>query len=423
MLDTSDERALLHGSLMHSLTHARAILKKYWGYDDFRWAQRKVVIAALSGRNVLAVLPTGGGKSLCFQVPAMVLPGTTIVVSPLISLMQDQVESLKRHNVPAEFLSSSQAKTTQLEVWDMLQRGKLKLLYVAPERLSQLTERIGKIVVPLFVMDEAHCISEWGHDFRPHYRAVGKYIQRLGKPTIMALTASATVGTRNDILSVLGMKRPVVSLNSFDRSNLFFAVLKMPDEQSRIHLCATMLKKCCGSAIVYVPTRNRTDGTSSILRQLGVEAFPYHAGLPAGERTKLVDGFVSGKIKVIVATNAFGMGIDNPNVRVVVHLGIPLRPEAYYQEAGRAGRDGNAANCILLWTKGDLSVAKALKKESRGVSADRDAVILGWKTMFSYVTQKRCRRRMLLGYLGEDVSHCSGCDVCERSWTIKRLVV
>ena len=321
-----------------SLGAARRVLARVWSYDDFRWSQRRVVLGVLQGRDVLAVLPTGGGKSLCFQVPALLLPGTTIVVSPLISLMQDQVAALSRRGVDAAYLSSAQRPAEQKTVWDAYTQGRLKLLYVAPERLAQLTERKPEAPTPLLAIDEAHCISEWGHDFRPHYRTLGTQRQALGCPPIIALTASATPATRSDILRILRMHRPVVAINSFDRPNLHFSVRRSRDQISRLRETATLLKRHSETAIVYVPTRNRTDGVAAVLRRWGFCAAPYHAGLPSQERTELLEQFLDNRIRVMVATNAFGMGIDKSDVRLVVHLGIPTRPEAYYQEAGRAGR-------------------------------------------------------------------------------------
>ncbi len=400
-----------------SLGTARRVLAQVWQYDDFRWSQRRVVLGALRGRDVLAVLPTGGGKSLCYQVPALVLPGTTIVVSPLISLMQDQVAALCRRGVQAAYLSSAQRPHEQRAVWDAYTDGRLKLLYVAPERMAQLAERKPQTPTPLLAIDEAHCISEWGHDFRPHYRTLGTHRQMLGRPPTIALTASATPTTRTDILRLLRMRRPLVAINSFDRPNLHFSVRRSRDQISRLRETATLLKRQSETAIVYVPTRNRTDGVAAVLRRWGFRAAPYHAGLPSKERTELLEQFLDNRIRVMVATNAFGMGIDKPDVRLVVHLGIPTRPEAYYQEAGRAGRDGAQSWCRLLWLEEDLRLATAMALDTgdTNVSRSRDhrrARRAGLRTMREYVTSRKCRRRILLGYLGEDVSRCAGCDRC-----------
>jgi ATP-dependent DNA helicase RecQ len=283
--------------------------------------------------------------------------------------------------------------------------------------MAQLTERRPDAPTPLLAIDEAHCISEWGHDFRPHYRALGTHRLALGRPPIIALTASATPATRTDIVRLLRMRRPVVAINSFDRPNLHFSVRRSNSQIARLRETAMLLRRHSGTAIVYVPTRNRTDGVAAVLKRWGFQAAPYHAGLPSSDRTELLLQFLDGRIRVMVATNAFGMGIDKPDVRLVVHLGIPTRPEAYYQEAGRAGRDGNQAWCRLLWLKEDLrlATAMALGKGASNVSQSQDHVRArraGLETMRQYVTSRRCRRRILLGYLGEDVSRCAGCDRC-----------
>ena len=400
-----------------TLDDARDSLTRVWGYQDFRWAQRRVVVGALQGRDVLAVLPTGGGKSLCFQVPALVLPGTTVVVSPLISLMQDQVTALQHRGVAAAYLSSSQTRQEQREAWSGYEKGDLKLLYVAPERLEQLVERPTPLPTPLLAIDEAHCISEWGHDFRPHYRSLGRHRITLGSPPTIALTASATPATRHDIVSVLRMRKPVTAVNSFDRPNLYFSVQRVSDEVTRMREAASILKHNKETAIVYVPTRNRTDGVATVLRQWGIAASPYHAGLPASDRRSLLEKFIDGRIRVMVATNAFGMGIDKSDVRFVIHLGIPTRPEAYYQEAGRAGRDGEPAWCKLIWLNEDLRMASSMAAERSEVCVGKSPTHIrarkaAWDTMRQYVSSRRCRRKVLLGYLGERVTKCAGCDRC-----------
>jgi ATP-dependent DNA helicase RecQ len=400
-----------------SLAAARAALEAAWGYPDFRFAQRRVVVGVLAGRDVLAVLPTGGGKSICYQVPALLLPGTTVVVSPLISLMQDQVTALERRGIAAAYLSSSQRPAEQRTVWRRFGDGALKLLYVAPERMEQLVARRGEVKISLLAVDEAHCISEWGHDFRPHYRALGRQRAALDNPPVAAVTATATPTTREDIARVLRLRRPVRVLHSFDRPNLHFSVKRHRDERSRLKAAATLLRRQAGTAIIYVPTRNRTDGVTAVLRRWGFNAWPYHAGLPGADRRELLTKFLDESIHVMVATNAFGMGIDKPDVRLVLHLGVPTRPEAYYQEAGRAGRDGEQSWCHLLWVKDDLKLAAGLAggvgKTVLSQSPDhRRARREGLKTMRRYITSWRCRRRVLLEYLGEEIQQCAGCDRC-----------
>ena len=393
---------------------AQRALARHWDYPAFRYHQRRVVVAVLQGRDCLAVLPTGGGKSLCFQVPALVLPGLTIVVSPLISLMEDQVGALRARGVGAALLSSALDAAMRRQVMADVRAGRVSLLYTAPERLPRLVEDLRGVPVSRLAVDEAHCISEWGHDFPPHYRAIGTHRRALGSPPTLALTGTATPDTRADIVRVLGLKRPVSVVRSFDRPNLFFTARLMSNEAERLEHALRLLRACPSTAIVYVPTRNRTDGVATVLRRWGIRAEPYHAGLPPHERSRLLDDFVSGRCRVMVATNAFGMGIDKPDVRLVLHLGVPPRPEAYIQEAGRAGRDGDPAHCVMLWTRGDLVLARALSQGTgSGVRADREARRHGLETMRRYVHARRCRRAILMRYVGERGVRCSGCDRCD----------
>ena len=381
------------------------MLAQYWGYSDFRWSQRRVVLAALTDRDCLAVLPTGGGKSICFQVPALARVGTTLVVSPLISLMQDQVATLCRKGVAAAYLSSTQTRAEQATAREALLGGRLKLLYVAPERLEQLVATRWRPT--LLAVDEAHCISEWGHDFRPHYRAIGRWRRALGSPPTLAVTGTATRDTRRDIIRVLALRSPVRVSTSADRPNLRFAARRFRDDRARVREAAALTRCASGTAIVYVQTRDRTDGVAGALRRWGINAQPYHAALPAAARRDLLTRFVADEIKVMVATSAFGMGIDKPDVRLVVHLGVPARPESYWQEAGRAGRDGAPAECVMFWTRGDLRLARAMAGEGA-------AAVKGWEAMRDYVGTRGCRRRLLLRYLGDPDVRCRGCDRCRR---------
>jgi len=386
------------------LDTAEHVLEQHWGYAHLRYAQRRVVLAALTGRDCLAMLPTGGGKSICFQLPALIRGGLTLVVSPLISLMQDQVAALTRRGVAGAYLSSTQKPEARAAVRERLHAGRLTLLYVAPERLPSLV-REQRLPCSLLAVDEAHCISEWGHDFRPHYREIGRHRLALSEPPTLAVTATATPATRADIVQILGLRNPVRVLASFDRPNLRFEARECADEQERLTRALALVQRCPATAICYVPTRNRADGVAVWLRRKGVAAAPYHGALPGGARRALLTRFLDGSIRVMAATNAFGMGIDKPDVRLVLHLGIPSRPESYYQEAGRAGRDGAPARCVMLWTKRDLMLMRRLAGEGPAVQA-------GLATMRDYVHRRRCRRRTLLAYLGETGVRCSGCDRC-----------
>jgi ATP-dependent DNA helicase RecQ len=399
-----------------TLADAERVLRAVWRYPAFRYHQRKAVLAALSGRDCLAVLPTGGGKSLCFQVPALVLPGLTLVVSPLISLMQDQVTALRERGVPAAYLSSTQSHRKQQSVWEALRAGRLKLLYVAPERMKQLVAMNQRPDVSLLAVDEAHCISEWGHDFRPHFRALGVHRVQLGRPPTIAVTATATPETQRDIARVLRLVNPVRIGQSFDRPNLFLVARMFDNETTRVGQAAKLIRANPQTTIVYVQTRDRTDGVAAVLKMWGIKAAPYHAGLPASARRALLERFIAGTIPVMVATNAFGMGIDKPDVRLVVHLGVPARPESYFQEAGRAGRDGLPSRCEMLWTKGDLALAARMASSNEQDKNESDVHLRakrrGLETMRRYVTTRRCRRRLLLEYMGEELECCSGCDRC-----------
>jgi len=398
-----------------TLADCRSVLRERWGFPDFRHHQKRAVLAALRGRDCLAVLPTGGGKSLCFQIPALALPGLTVVISPLISLMQDQVASLRDRGVAAAYLSSTQRPALRSAVMNALRARRLKLLYMAPERLGGLVPLLACCGVDLLAIDEAHCISEWGHDFRPHYRALGRHRAAVDHPPVIALTATATPQTLRDVTRVLALERPVRIAQSFDRPNLRFEARRLDDDRTRLRVLAELVRCPGGSVIVYVPTRNQADGVAAVLREWGFSALPYHAALPAAARRGLLARFLDGRTRIMVATNAFGMGIDKPDVRLVAHLGVPPRPEAYFQEAGRAGRDGKPARCIMLWRKGDLVLARRLSGADRALSAiQREARRRALATMRSYVHTRGCRRRVLLGYLGERLGHCSGCDGCDR---------
>ena len=396
------------------IDRARDVVESVWGYPDLRPQQKKPILAALSGRDCLAVLPTGGGKSLCFQIPALILPGLTIVVSPLISLMQDQVGALRRRGVAAAYLSSTQEPELQRAIWNRTRHGHVKLLYVAPERMARLARELDPSSVSLLAIDEAHCISEWGHDFRPHFRALGRHRRSIGMPTTIALTATATPDTRRDIVRVLGLRRHVAIATSFDRPNLFFGVVRCTTESEKLHRLKALLCSAGGSVVVYAPTRRRVDGIAQLLRRCGHSAAPYHGALPAGSRRTLLRRFLSSDIRIMVATNAFGMGIDKSDVRLVAHVGIPPRPESYYQEAGRAGRDGLPADCVILWTKADLALSRFLSGVARldKGSPQYAAAIGGLDTLRRYVRTRGCRRRILLEYLGQQLVSCAGCDRC-----------
>ena len=334
---------------------ARAVLRQFFGYEEFRPGQVDVVAAVLGGCDTLAVLPTGGGKSLCYQVPALVRPGLTVVISPLISLMKDQVDRLVARGVPATFLNSS---IPPGEISDRLARtirGDVKLLYVAPERFesADLQRCLARSRLTLIAVDEAHCISEWGHDFRPSFRRIAAVARKLGGPQMIALTATATPAVRVDIVRQLGMRGARVIVSGFDRANLRYEVRPCRDDAAKGQQLLDVMRAHRGPAIVYAQTRASVERTARFLTRASIRALPYHAGLDDEMRRDVQERFMSGDVDTIVATNAFGMGIDKSDVRLVVHQSMPGTLEAYYQEAGRAGRDGSSAQCVLLHARDD----------------------------------------------------------------------
>jgi ATP-dependent DNA helicase RecQ len=340
---------------MHSLTDAVASLQKHFGFDDFREGQREVIGSILEGKDAVVVMPTGSGKSLCYQLPAMILDGVTLVVSPLIALMKDQVDALHARGLPATFINSSISESEQRARIDSLRRGEHKLVYIAPERFrsSRFTAALQSVPVSLFAVDEAHCISTWGHDFRPDYLRLRSVIKSLGKVQTLALTATATPYVRSDIIQQLGLNRPETFVSGFDRPNLSIEVVHTEREKQKIAEIRRLAKTTGGSGIIYAATRKAVEQVGDKLKGAGLSISTYHAGMTDSIRIKAQDDFMSGRTQMIVATNAFGMGIDKPDIRFVVHYQMPGSIEAYYQEIGRAGRDGLPSTCVLLFNYAD----------------------------------------------------------------------
>src|SRR5213596_329382 len=387
-------------------------LKKYFGYDAFRPLQEEIIRDALAGRDVFAVMPTGGGKSLCFQLPALLRDGLTIVVSPLISLMKDQVDALQTSGIAATFLNSALDRHEAVERLRGLNRGQYRMLYLAPERLmlDGFLERALNWNITQIAIDEAHCISEWGHDFRPEYRELKKLRRHLPEVPIMALTATATEPVRIDIIQELHMRELRCYIASFDRPNLTYRVV--PKSAPYEQLLAFVRSRPNDSGIVYCASRKSTDSLARNLSDDGISAKPYHAGLTTGERTKHQESFLRDDVRVITSTIAFGMGINKPNVRFVVHYDLPKNLESYYQETGRAGRDGLPSECVLLFSASD--VAKQLHfidEKSEGESRIARAQL---QQMVHYAETRDCRRVTLLRYFGEEYTKpsCEGCDNC-----------
>jgi ATP-dependent DNA helicase RecQ len=396
----------------------QALLKKYFGYDHFRLNQEEVITSALAGKDTLVIMPTGGGKSVCYQIPALMKEGVTIVVSPLIALMKDQVDGLKNNGVAAEFLNSSQSTSEQNRVINLLRNNRLKLCYVAPERISAenaLKNLLGETKVSLFAIDEAHCISHWGHDFRPDYLALGSLKQQFPGIPVMALTASADKLTRDDIAVQLKLNNEKRFISSFNRANIWYFVMDkyLMDEFLPVYLD----KQKENSGIIYCLSRKSTEMMAADLKSMGYQAECYHAGLERGVRQKVQDDFIHDRIKIIVATIAFGMGIDKPDVRFVIHADLPKNIESYYQETGRAGRDGLRADAILFYSRGD--VAKLGYFIDNGTNPEHaDIMYRKLEKMSKFAEARQCRRQQLMNYFNE-AHHgmCNSCDFCLGKYT------
>ncbi|HAU66170.1 MAG: ATP-dependent DNA helicase RecQ [Lentisphaerae bacterium GWF2_44_16] len=389
-------------------------LKTYFGYDAFRPYQQEIIETVLNGEDVLVLLPTGGGKSLCYQLPSLMRDGITLVISPLIALMKDQVDGLNANGIPASYLNSSLSAQEIQIVQEQAVSGKLKLLYLAPERLGTLgfESFLLQLNVRLIAIDEAHCVSEWGHDFRPDYRRLVQLRTLFPHVNIIALTATATTRVRQDIVRYLAMPQPRVFLSSFNRSNLFYCV--QPKQQAFQQLVTLLSRHKNESVIIYCFSRQDTEGLVSDLHTQGFKALAYHAGLEKQQRTRAQEAFIRDEVNIIVATIAFGMGIDKPDVRLIVHMDLPKTIEGYYQETGRAGRDGLPSECVLFYTyadkrKQDYFIAQ-IQDELEQAQAQKKL-----SDMIGYCESVACRRQYVLRYFGEEwgESFCGTCDVCQ----------
>jgi len=389
------------------------LLKQYFGFTSFRPLQEQIIRDALAGRDVFALLPTGGGKSLCFQLPAMAREGLTLVVSPLIALMKDQVDALQAAGVPATFLNSSLASGESRGRLRGLHTGQYRLLYAAPERLmlSGFLEDLQRWNVNLLAVDEAHCISEWGHDFRPEYRQLAQLRAHLPSVPVMALTATATERVRQDIVTLLNLRSPACYVASFNRPNLTYRVFAKSKPYDQV--LDFLLRRPRESGIVYCQARKTTESVAERLTADGVKARPYHAGLTPEERSRNQELFLRDEVRVICATIAFGMGINKPNVRFVLHYDLPKNIEGYYQETGRAGRDGLPSECVLLFSPGDV-VKQTAFIEEKPDPKEQQIARRQLQQMVHYAESSTCRRTELLGYFGEDfeAAECGGCDNC-----------
>lgn len=390
---------------------ARRALKQYYGYDAFRPLQAEAIKALFDNRDAVVLMPTGGGKSVCFQIPALLLPGACIVVSPLISLMKDQVEALKANGISAEFLNSSQDTADQRKVEEQYLYNQLDLLYVSPEKLLSpgFLPLIRKTRPSLFAIDEAHCISAWGHDFRPEYTQLSLLKQQFPHTPVIALTATADKLTRRDIIQQLNLQAPEVLIASFDRPNLSLEVRSGQRRMEQILEFIRARKKQSG--IIYCLSRKNTENLAANLNKSGIPAAFYHAGMEADDRAKVQEDFINDKTPVICATIAFGMGIDKSNVRWIIHYNLPKNIEGYYQEIGRAGRDGANADTLLFYSFQDVMMLRDIILKN--ASGNEDLQLAKLERMQQYAEAQACRRRILLSYFGEELPHdCRNCDIC-----------
>lgn len=393
-----------------------ALLKKYWGYTSFLPHQQEIIRSVLDGRDTVAIMATGGGKSLCYQLPALYLGGLAIVVSPLISLMKDQVDDLNLRGIAAAAYTSALTYLEKAEIRRQLSENTLRILFLSPEKSMQpdFLRSLARLQVRLIAIDEAHCISEWGHDFRPEYRHLSRLKRRFPDVPVIALTATATPEVRVDISKQLGLSDACEFVGSFNRTNLLYRVVPKTNPMALLLSCINRHRN--ESGIVYCFSKKNTEELSRQLQKYGYQALPYHANLPKKEREEVQERFVHDRVQIVCATVAFGMGIDKPDVRYVVHYNMPKTLESYYQETGRAGRDGKASECVLFYTPEDADMLRSMLDRDASGAPHRRAALTKLDAMVGYCETTGCRRKYLLKYFGEEyaVENCSLCDNCLR---------
>ena len=401
--------------MMSVTSNLNAALRQYWGYEEFRPRQEEIVRAVLAGRDCAVIMPTGAGKSLCYQLPAVLKQGTAVVVSPLIALMEDQVAHLDRMGIPSAHLSSSVPYPDQRKIMARAITGSFRLIYISPERLAkpETLAWLQKLPLSFFAIDEAHCISEWGHEFRPEYRLLGNLRNAFPNTPIAAFTASATRRVRHDILSQLGLRDPAKFISSFQRPNLNYLVKSCDGVPQESLILAALAAHTGKTVILYAPTIARVEEIASWLTRKGFPAVPYHGQMDPIQRKANQERWMSGEIRVLVGTIAFGLGINKPDVRAVIHLSLPKSLEQYYQESGRAGRDGLQAECLLLWQKKDIGLL-AHFIESVADPRERERAWQRYHSMRRFVDSTTCRQRQICAHFGETPKwdQCGHCDIC-----------